>query len=171
MTPLQVIFLLVAAVTLVAAVLVVTSRRMLHAALWLILALFGVAVVFAMLQAGFFAVIQVVVYIGAIAILIIFAIMLTRRVMEDSGPQVNRSWPFAGLAVVILLVGLVAAIGGWSGFNNALPDYTAQAQNASVAQLGLALVSADAYVLPFEAASVLLLSALIGAIFVAWEKK
>jgi NADH-quinone oxidoreductase subunit J len=127
--------------------------------------------VFAILQAGFFAVIQVVVYIGAIAILIIFAVMLTRRVMEDIGPQVNRSWPFAAVAALVLLIGLIAAIGGWSGFNNALPDFAAQAQNGSVAQLGVALVSPNAYVLPFEAASVLLLSALIGAIFVAWEKK
>jgi NADH-quinone oxidoreductase subunit J len=171
MTPLQVVFILIAVVTLASAVLVVSSRKMLHAALWLIMALFGVAALFAVLQAGFFAVIQVVVYIGAIAILIIFAIMLTRRVMEDIGPQVNRSWPFAAFAMLLLLVGLVAAIGGWSGFQTALPDYTAEAQNASVAQLGMALVSADAYVLPFEAASVLLLSALIGAIFVAWEKK
>lgn len=81
----QIIFILVAAVTLGAAISVVTSRNLIHSALWLILALFGVAIFYVLLDAGFFAVIQVIIYIGAIAILFIFAAMLTRR---DAG---NRS--------------------------------------------------------------------------------
>jgi NADH-quinone oxidoreductase subunit J len=144
---------------------------MLHAALWLVLSLFGVAILFAILQAGFFAVVQVVVYIGAIAILIIFAVMLTRRVMEDVGTQENRVWPVAAGATLLLLAGLLFAISRWSSFSALPPDYPAQVQSQSVAQLGTALVSPNAYVLPFEAASVLLLAALVGAIYVAWEKK
>jgi NADH-quinone oxidoreductase subunit J len=92
MTVLQIIFILVAAMTLGAGLMVVTSRNLIHAALWLVMALFGVAVIFGLLQAGFFAVVQVVIYIGAIAILLIFAIMLTRRVMQDSGPRFNENW-------------------------------------------------------------------------------
>lgn len=171
MSAVQVIFVLVAAVTLGAAFLVVTSRKMLHAALWLVLSLFGVAVLFAILDSGFFAVVQVVVYIGAIAILIIFAVMLTRRVMEDTGPQVNRTWWIAAVVVIALLFGLVAMLSQWSGFNAVLPEYTREAQSQAIAQLGAALVSPNGYVLPFEAASVLLLAALIGAIFIAREKK
>ncbi len=129
MTPVQVVFIVAAVVTLASAFLVVTSRKMLHAALWLVLSLFGVAMLFALLEAGFFAVVQVVVYIGAIAILIIFAVMLTRRVMEDVGPQVNRTWWIAALVVVGLLVGLVAMFSHWSGFNAALPEYTRQVQS------------------------------------------
>ncbi len=82
----QVIFILVAAVTLFSAVMVVSVRRMMHAALWLIVTLLGVAVLFVLLQAGFFAVVQVLIYIGAIAILIIFAVMLTRQVMSEKFP-------------------------------------------------------------------------------------
>ena len=83
--PIQIFFLIVALITLVSAVMVVTVRRMMHAALWLILSLFGVALFFAMLDSAFFAVVQLIVYIGAIAILVIFAVMLTRRVMDDQG--------------------------------------------------------------------------------------
>jgi NADH-quinone oxidoreductase subunit J len=171
MTPVQIVFLLIALVTLAAAVMTVTARKILHAALWLVLALFGVAAVFALLQAGFFAVIQVVVYIGAIAILIIFAVMLTRRVMQDSGTQLTQTWWVAGGATVILLGGLVAAISRWPGFYALPPDYSATTQASTIAQFGEALVSPKAFVLPFEVASVLLLAALVGAIYIARERK
>jgi len=74
----QIFFLIVAAATLIFALRVVTTGNLVHAALWLVATLSGVAVVFALLQASFLAVVQVVVYIGAIAILFIFAVMLTR---------------------------------------------------------------------------------------------
>jgi len=65
---LQILFIIIAVVTLVSAIFVVTAHKLMHAALWLVLALFGVAVLFAFLEASFFAVVQVLVYIGAIAI-------------------------------------------------------------------------------------------------------
>ena len=80
MTLEQIVFILVAILTLGSALMVVTTRNLVHAALWLVVALFGVAVFFVLLHAGFLAVAQVVIYIGAIAILTIFTIMLTRRV-------------------------------------------------------------------------------------------
>ncbi len=169
MTPLQLVFLLVAAVTLISAVMVVSARRIMHAALWLILTLFGVAVLFAMLEAGFFAVVQVVVYIGAISILVIFAVMLTRQVMQDTGPQVNRWWWVSALAAAGLYAGLIGLISAWRHFDAqavALP-----AGSGDIASFGLALVSPTAYVIPFEVASLLLLAALIGSIFVAAERK
>ena len=83
MTAEQIIFLIVAALTLISAVFVVTSRNLVHAALWLVATLFGVAVIYALLNAGFIAVVQVVVYIGAIAILFIFAVMLTRKDLRE----------------------------------------------------------------------------------------
>lgn len=169
MTIQQVLFLLTAAVILGAAGLVVSTRKMLHAALWLILALFGVAVIFVFLEAPFFAVVQVVVYIGAIAILMIFAIMLTRRVMADVGPQVNAVWWLAALIAAAVFAGLVWLLSSWPGSQTALPDLPGR-ENV-VAQLGQALVSPNAYVLPFEVASVLLLAALVGAIFIAWERE
>ena len=92
MTGEQIIFLLVALFTLGSGFMVVTTRNLVHAALWLVSTLFGVAVTYALLNATFLAVVQVVVYIGAIAILFIFAVMLTRKDMRDQGPQMNRNW-------------------------------------------------------------------------------
>lgn len=168
MTMLQVVFLIVAAVTLGAAVMVVTARNLVHAALWLILALFGVAILFVLLDAGFFAVVQVVIYIGAIAILMIFAIMLTRRVMQDVGPQFNPGWWMAALISLVFFGGLVWMLSSWGGFSTPLPELPEGID--PLQQLGQALVSPDAYVIPFEVASVLLLGALIGAIVIAWER-
>ena len=73
----QIVFLVAAAITLLAAFMVVTSRSMVHAALWLIMTLAGVAVFFVLLNAGFLAVVQVAVYIDAIAIMIIVVVMHT----------------------------------------------------------------------------------------------
>jgi NADH-quinone oxidoreductase subunit J len=161
----RVVFLLTAAVILCSGVMVVTARKLIHAALWLVAALFGVAILYAILEAGFLAVVQVVVYIGAIAILFIFAVMLTRRELRDQGPQTRSSWPVAALLGMLVLAGLVFLILVQPGTGRAaaaLPEGL-----DSVRALGHALVSADAYLLPFEAASVLLLAALVGAVFVA----
>jgi NADH-quinone oxidoreductase subunit J len=169
MTPMQVLFLLVAGVTLISAVMVVSTRRIMHSALWLVLTLFGVAVLFALLESGFFAIVQVVVYIGAIAILIIFAVMLTRQVMQDTGPQVNPGWWIPAVLVCALYAGLVGVLSTWRSFQataSALP-----AKAGDLAEFGKALVSPNAYVVPFEVASVLLLAALVGSIFVASERK
>jgi NADH-quinone oxidoreductase subunit J len=169
MTPEQIIFIIVAIVTLIAALSVVTSRNLIHSALWLILALFGVAIFYVLLDAGFFAVIQVIIYIGAIAILFIFAAMLTRRVMQDSGPQTNTTWWLGALIAILLFAGIALVLTNWSGFSSSASPLV----NASerISQLGLALVSPDQYVLPFELASILLVAGMIGAIFVAGEKK
>jgi NADH-quinone oxidoreductase subunit J len=165
----QIIFLITAVLTLGGAVMVVTARNLVHAALWLIWTLFGVAVLFVLLNAGFFAVVQVVIYIGAIAILMIFAIMLTRRVMQDTGPQYNRGWWLAALVSLVIFAGLAWMFSSWTGFSTPLPDFPTGVD--PLRDLGQSLVSPNAYVVPFELASVLLLAALIGAIAVAWERK
>ena len=116
MTALQIIFLLAAAVILVSAVMVTTTRNLVHAALWLIATLFGVAVIFAVLEAGFLAVVQVVVYIGAIAIMFIFAVMLTRREMLDKGPQMNKRAWLAGILGVVIFASLIYMLSSWAGF-------------------------------------------------------
>ena len=114
MSGLEIVFLIVALITLYAALEVVTTNNLIHAALWLIVALLGVAAIFILLNATFLAVVQVMVYIGAIAILLIFAIMLTRNVGKAEEDQVNKNWPvaavfgflmFAGLAVILIFSG------------------------------------------------------------------
>lgn len=169
MTAMQLIFILTALVTLTAAFLVVTTRNLVHSALWLILTLFGVGVFYVLLNAGFFAVVQVVVYIGAIAILFIFAAMLTRRMMQDSGPQINRGWWIGVLVGIVLFVGITTVLLAWPGITTTQPEISDA--SAIISRLGQALVSPDGYLIPFELASVLLVAAMIGAIYVSLEKK
>ncbi len=169
MTAMQIIFLITAAVILGSATMVVTTRNLVHAALWLIVTLFGAAVLFATLNAGFIAVIQVVVYIGAIAILFIFAVMLTRRQMRDTGPGLNSGWWFSAVIAVVVFGGLTWLVSGWDGFSKAAPALGSDFD--SVRMLATALVSPEAYVLPFEVASVLLLAALVGAVYIAFQRK
>jgi NADH-quinone oxidoreductase subunit J len=156
-------------VVLVAAVLVVSSRNLVHSALWLILSLFGVGGLYVLLNAGFFAVAQVLIYIGAISILFIFAVMLTRKMMKDTGPFVNSNWWLASLIAVLFFTGLFWMFRDWDKFSLRMPSLSDEA--GTIAQLGQALVSPNAYLLPFELASVLLVAAMIGAIYIAYVKK
>jgi NADH-quinone oxidoreductase subunit J len=166
MTALQIIFLIAAAATLISGLMVVTARNLVHAALWLIVALFSVAILFVLLEAGFLAAVQVVLYIGAIAILIIFAIMLTRRVMEDTGPQTNRQWWLGAIIAVALFAALFVVLRQVT-----YPEVTTAVPPDGLQTLGRSFVDPDLYMLPFELASVLLLAAMIGAIAVAGDKK
>lgn len=169
MTGEQIVFLLVALFTLGSGFMVVTTRNLVHAALWLVSTLFGVAVTYALLNAAFLAVVQVVVYIGAIAILFIFAVMLTRKDMRDQGAQHNSNWWFGALIAMLNFGGLFFLLQTWNGLST-----TAQAIPTgfdSVSELGTALTSPDAYVLPFEVASVLLVAALVGAVYVAFNPR
>ncbi len=167
MTALQIAFLLTAAVTLLAATLVVMVRNLFHAALWLIVTLFGVAIIFALLEASFLAAAQVALYIGAISILIIFAVMLTQNIMHYNQPQGNEQWPlslgvagvtFVGLAFTLLQVPQFAV----------LPQAAVPAD--SLPRLGQAMVDPAQFALVFEVASVLLLAAMVGSIMVARDK-
>src|SRR5512137_2550580 len=100
MTIQQILFILISLVVLGSAFLVVVVRNLFHAALFLIVSFFGVAGFYVLLEAGFFAVTQVLVYIGAISILFIFAVMLTRGMMgmERSNSQASS----AAMAVIAL---------------------------------------------------------------------
>lgn len=169
MTGEQIIFLATALFTLGSGLMVVTTRNLVHAALWLVATLFGVAVIFALLNASFLAVVQVVVYIGAIAILFIFAVMLTRKDMRDQGPQTNSGWWFGALIAALVFGGLFFLLQSWSGASKTAPSIPPGFD--AVAELGNALVSPDAFVLPFEVASVLLVAALVGAVYVAFNRK
>jgi NADH-quinone oxidoreductase subunit J len=169
MTADQILFLISAGGILLSAIMVVSTRKLIHAAIWLVAALFGIAVLYVLLQAGFLAVVQVVVYIGAIAILFIFAIMLTRREMLDKGTQLRSKWWLPALVSLFIFVGLIILIGGQTSLNRTAAAMPRGLDTTRI--LGTALVSPDAFVLPFEVASVLLLAALVGAVFVAMGKK
>ncbi|MBP7999393.1 MAG: NADH-quinone oxidoreductase subunit J [Chloroflexi bacterium] len=173
----QIIFFLISAATIIAALIVVTNKNLFHAALALMASFLGVAGLYILLDAGFFAAAQLLVYIGAISILIIFAIMLTRRLMSANEPSFNSQWIMALFASV--LVGglfIFVLIQGWGGaVAETFPVLQSPVQDPAIADsvraMGAMLVNAEGYVLPFEVASVLLLGALIGAIVVAQPEK
>ncbi|MFN2126930.1 MAG: NADH-quinone oxidoreductase subunit J [Anaerolineales bacterium] len=165
----QFLFILIAAGTLGAALLVVTTRNLIHAALWLIATLFGVAILFVFLNAGFLGVVQVVIYIGAIAILMIFAIMLTRQVADTKGPRFNENWLWALFISLVFFAAIAYILSLLPEFEGTKPILSSEID--PIKQLGVALVSPDSYLLAFELASVLLLAALIGAVIIAWEQR
>ena len=188
MTIQQLIFIFFSIIVLASAIMVVTTRNLFHAALFLILSFFGVAGFYVLLEAGFFAVAQVLVYIGAISILIIFAVMLTRG-MQSMIPRNSQATIAAVVcaALFVLIVVMYQAraiqlpvilanttarqIGGipW--------QYAGESANLSavpqtyIADFGRALTDTNQYAVPFELASVLIVLAMIGAIWVARERK
>ena len=168
MTAQQGFFLFFSFVTLISAVRVVTADNLFHTALWLIATLGGVAALFVLLEAGFLAAVQVLLYIGAIAILIIFAVMLTRGVATTGERRLN-SWSGLGAVVAVVLMVILAQVINvfpWAAPGGALT--AAPADN--IETLGKSLVDPAQFVLPFEVASVLLLVALIGSVYVARER-
>ncbi len=169
MTPIQAVFLFTAAGILFTAYMVVSRKNLIHAALYLVVTLFGVAVLFVLLEAGFLAVIQILVYIGAIAILMIFAVMLTRGNIDNLPEPNNANSAWVASLSVLFFSSLVLLLSQWPAFSSQAPAI--DASRDTVVELGVALVSPEGYVIPFEVASVLLLAALVGAIFIARPQK
>ena len=150
-------FYVLSAVTLVAAGGVMVSRNLLHAVLFLILTFVGIAGFFVLLSADFIAMAQVIIYVGAIAVLVLFAVLLTPRAGRDNG-ETKFAAPGILLAVCLAAVFLfVIHDTAWST-NEVAPAL-------DVDLLGEALLTT--WVLPFEIASVLLTAALVGAIMLA----
>jgi len=168
MTALQITFLLTAGVTLLAAALVVMVRNLFHAALWLVVTLFGVAIIFALLEANFLVAAQVALYIGAIAMLIIFAVMLTQNIMKYTVPQGNQQWPIGLGVAVVTFICLAYTL-------QQVPHFAMGSEVAvpadSLARLGQAMVDPAQFALVFEVASVLLLASMVGSIMVARDRK
>jgi NADH-quinone oxidoreductase subunit J len=157
----EVAFLALAVVGGLAGLLVVTSRNVVHAALWLVVALSSVAGVFLLLAAPFVAFVQVIIYVGAIVVLILFGIMLTRapvgRRVLDNSLRARIGALLIGGGVFAMLTWFM--VDAWSGAR--ISNRAATSTEA----LGTSIFRN--YVLPFEAVSVLLLAALIGAIVLA----
>ena len=157
----NIFFSIMAATMIGSALKVVTTRNVVHAALWLILVLAGAAGQFLLLGAEFVGVTQVLVYIGAVIVLFLFGIMLTKASMGDDD-DVNLANRPTAAAIGVLLLGIMsyATIDFWRDKElprNAAPQTAEQVSDS---------IFSD-FIVPFEATSVLLLAALIGAIVVA----
>jgi NADH:ubiquinone oxidoreductase subunit 6 (subunit J) len=165
MTVSQVVFIILSITALAGALGTVLHRNLFKSALFLVLSFVGVAGYYLLLEAELLAMVQILVYVGAIAILIIFAVMLTRRLMSDDYEARNEQWLY-GLGAAILLFGILAYI----LLQIRWPAAPAEVPPETIVQLGVGLVSPDLYLLPFEVASILLLVALVGAVIIAREK-
>lgn len=163
-----IVFAIFAVLAVGGALGVVGSRNLIHGALYLIVSLFGGAGLFVLLSAPFLAAVQVLVYIGAIAILIIFAVMLTRG-MAQTKEVFNRQWWLSAVLALVLLavIGIAVVMPVWGPNGSNVVNLPVAETTAGVAELGIALVDGNQYVLPFEIASLLLTAAMIGAIVVA----
>jgi NADH-quinone oxidoreductase subunit J len=160
-----VVFWILAFITLVSAFMVVSLRNIFHCALFLILCLFSVAGIFILLDAEFLAAAQVLIYVGAVSVLMIFAIMLTSNLADKKITQTNENAGIAFFVCLIFGLSAIVLIGNtkvWRYANDEPPT-------DNILTLGKYLMTQ--FVLPFEVVSVLLLAALIGAIVLARREK
>ncbi|WP_413757589.1 NADH-quinone oxidoreductase subunit J [Streptomyces sp. MMBL 11-3] len=165
-TGVEIAFLLVGLVTFGAAVVTVTTKQLVHAALWLVVALGGLAVEYLLLTAEFIAWVQVLIYVGSVVVLLLFGLMLTRAPIGRS-PDADSGNRWAALAVAVA----AAAALVWvvvDAFRTTWIDLDG-APAGSTAVTGASLF--QSWVLPFEALSVLLLAALVGAIVLSRRAK
>ncbi|GAA3186708.1 MULTISPECIES: NADH-quinone oxidoreductase subunit J [Streptomyces] len=154
----EIAFLLVGLVTLGAAIVTVTTRQLVHAALWLVVALGGTAVEYLLLTAEFIAWVQVLIYVGSVVVLLLFGLMLTKAPIgrspdADSGNRWAAVAVAAASAAALVWVVVDAFRATWIELGT--PQGTTETTGRSLFQY---------WVLPFEALSVLLLAALVGAI-------
>lgn len=157
-------FYILAILILAPAIAVVRVRNIFHAGVFLALSFLGVAGLYFLLGAEFIAGIQVLIYVGAVIVLLLFATMMTQRIASPLAPVANRLQLGALLSILVLLIFLVVVIWGspwiarFGGFGR-----------FSASDLGKSLLST--YLLPFELVSVLLLAVLLGSIVIARRDK
>jgi NADH-quinone oxidoreductase subunit J len=159
------VFFILAALTVAGGLAAVLLKNTVHCALALTVAFLGLALLFLDLDAQFAGFAQILVYIGAVAILVVFAILLTRGSETPKDGVFSHTW-LAGLAIAAA----VFAVLGWAVLGSArvLPHETAQPA-VTVQEIGVALLGR--YVLPLEIVAILLTSAMIGAVIVAMHDK
>jgi len=165
-TGVEIAFLLVGLVTFGAAIVTVTTKQLVHAALWLVVALGGLAVEYLLLTAEFIAWVQVLIYVGSVVVLLLFGLMLTKAPIGRS-PDADSGNRWAALTVAVAAAGALV----WvvvDAFRTTWVDLDGAAAG-STAVTGASLF--QNWVLPFEALSVLLLAALVGAIVLSRKAK
>ena len=164
-------FYLFAAVMIAAALMVVGSRNPVHSVLYLILAFFNAAALFVLLGAEFLAMILVVVYVGAVAVLFLFVVMMLDVDFVELRQGFLDYLPIGGMVAVILLVELLAALVGWAFAPEvaaSLPEPT-PAATSNIEAIGLILYTR--YIYFFEVAGLILLVAMVGAIVLTLRHK
>lgn len=159
-------FYIISFVLLASAALAVSLRNLIHCAFAAALSFLSVGALFFMLKAEFIGAIQILIYVGAVATLILFTIMLTHQVIR-SAPYRGQK-PKAGLGIVMASAVLWVLVGAIRSQTN-LAEVIVQNRAVDVASLGKEMLTT--YLLPFEVISLLLTAAMIGGIVLALEKK
>jgi len=162
----KLIFLYFAAVILVSAVLTVTRRNPVHSVMFLLLLFFHIAGVFVLLNAEFLAAVQLIVYAGAILILYLFVVMLLNVDRESTAARANRFWPWM-ICFGLLIAGEVMLL-VMQGTFPVEDGKTMRLADSGVRALGILLY--QNYLVPFEAASIILLVGLVGAVTLAKKR-
>ena len=158
-------FVIIAALTLASAIGAMTFRNRVHCALSLMITFGGLACFYLQLHAEFVGLVQVLIYIGAVAILIVFAILLTRNSTRDSNVLIaSPSW-LAGLAVALLVAGTLL----FSILKSTSVARPAPSAEVTTKQIGEELMTR--YILPLEVVALLLTAAMIGAVIIAMQEK
>jgi NADH-quinone oxidoreductase subunit J len=163
-----VIFYLLAALTLVCAVLSVSTRQIFRAAIYLLFSLIGIAGIYFWLEYEFIAAVQIVVYVGGIVVLIIFSIFLTQQAGEKLAPQKIGRKIFSALAVFCGFALTMLQVYEHTFYQTSDPAIAPTVSNIGERMLN---VNDSGYALPFEVISILLLAALIGCIVIALRTK
>ena len=161
-------FYALALVTVTSALLVITRRNPVHSAIFLIITLLGVALLFLQMHAEFLAAVQIIVYIGGIMVLFLFVIMLVSIDVSVRQVRFNRQWLLGGATSVALLGLFGGAIYLGRDKIRLVTEPPAAVQPNNVEQIGEALF--QNYMLPFEVASLLLLVAMIGAVLMGKQR-
>lgn len=169
-------FFIIAIVLVGSSLAVVLARNIVHSALFLV-AFFGAAAgIYVLLNAEFIAIVQVLIYAGAVTILVLFAIMLTQNSGSAKSNPFSGQWWLAGPICVLLGGGIIYAVSTSKmlvgGPNSSVELGNVSAAGGTVVRLGQLLYSpfSYSYVLPFEVASIVLLVAIIGAIVIGREE-
>ena len=163
-----IVFYLLAALILTSAAMAVGTRRIFRAAVYLLTSLIGIAGLYFWMRYEFVAAVQIVVYAGGIAVLIIFSVFLTQRAGDDL-PAPPSIRVMAAATVALLGLGLVMR----QLLGHVFPAPSATQANLSVAAIGRRMLATgdDGFALPFEVVSLLLLAAMIGCIVIAMRAK
>ena len=157
--------IVLAALTIAGALAAMSLRNLVHCALALAVSFTGLAAVYLQLDAQFVGFAQILIYVGAVAILIVFAILLTRGSESPSLPILSSTWP-AGIGVAVAVFAVLAGLVLSSrAARRSLPP----APDVSVTQVGASLMTH--YILPLEVIGLLLTAALIGAVLLASSER
>ncbi|NEA38097.1 NADH-quinone oxidoreductase subunit J [Streptomyces sp. SID11385] len=165
-TGVEIAFVLFGLLTFGAALVTVTTKQLVHAALWLVVTLGGLAVEYLLLTAEFIAWVQVLIYVGSVVVLLLFGLMLTRAPIGRSEDADSRNRPLAAAVAVLAAAGLVWVV--TDAFRTTYIHLDGAHPQGTTAITGAFLFRH--WVLPFEALSVLLLAALVGAIVLSRKR-